>query len=51
MTVAVRITRIDQSRNDISLPAYATAHSAGMDIRAAVDDDISAIAVACNRQA
>lgn len=37
MTVAVRITRIDPSRNDLSLPTYATAHSAGMDIRAAVD--------------
>lgn len=37
MTVSVRITRIDPSRTDIPLPAYATEHSAGMDIRAAVD--------------
>ena len=37
MTVPVRITRIDPSRTDLPLPAYATEHSAGMDIRAAVD--------------
>jgi dUTP pyrophosphatase len=35
--VPVRITRLDPSRNDIPLPAYATEHAAGMDVRAAVE--------------
>jgi len=35
--VPVRITRLDSSQNDIPLPAYATEHAAGMDVRAAVE--------------
>lgn len=36
--VRVKISRIDDSFADIPLPAYATEHSAGMDIVAAVGD-------------
>ncbi len=35
--LTIRITRIDKSRSDLPLPAYATEHSAGMDLYAAVD--------------
>ncbi len=35
----VAITRVDGSAHDIPLPAYATEHSAGMDICAAVEAD------------
>jgi dUTP pyrophosphatase len=39
-TVAVHITRIDSSTEDIHLPAYATEGSAGMDVRAAVAGEV-----------
>jgi dUTP pyrophosphatase len=38
-TLQARILRIDPSRTDIPLPAYATEGSAGMDICAAVEKD------------
>jgi len=38
-TIKVQITRIDESVRDIPLPSYATEHSAGMDICAAVDGE------------
>jgi dUTP pyrophosphatase len=38
--LAVKILRIDTLRNDIPLPAYATEGSAGMDLCAAVDEDL-----------
>jgi dUTP pyrophosphatase len=38
--VTVQITRIAGSANDIPLPTYATEGSAGMDICAAVEDDV-----------
>jgi len=37
MTLPVQITRLSPSTSDIPLPAYATEHSAGMDVRAAAD--------------
>lgn len=37
--IDVRITRVGH-RNDIDLPAYATEHAAGMDVCAAVEDDV-----------
>jgi len=36
--VSVRISRVDPLRSDLPLPSYATEHSAGMDVRAAVDE-------------
>jgi dUTP pyrophosphatase len=39
--LSVQITRIDPSRTDIPLPAYATPGSAGMDLCAAVENDLS----------
>lgn len=36
-TVTVNITRVPGSPADVPLPAYATEHSAGMDLRAAVE--------------
>ncbi len=39
-TLTVRITRIDNSTNDIPLPHYATQGAAGMDIYAAVENEI-----------
>jgi len=39
-SVKVKITRIDNSVHDIPLPIYATEHSAGMDICAAVDGEV-----------
>lgn len=36
----VRITRLDPTRMDIPLPTYATEHSAGMDICAAVEGEV-----------
>lgn len=38
-TIKVQITRIDPSAADIPLPRYATDHSAGMDICAAVEGE------------
>jgi dUTP pyrophosphatase len=38
--IPIHITRIDDSVQDIPLPHYATDHSAGMDICAAVDGTI-----------
>ncbi len=35
--LTIHITRIDKSRPDLPLPAYATEHSAGMDLYASVD--------------
>jgi dUTP pyrophosphatase len=37
--VAVQIIRVDET-SDLPLPAYATEHSAGMDLCAAVNDDV-----------
>ncbi|MBI4535333.1 MAG: dUTP diphosphatase [Ignavibacteriae bacterium] len=37
--IRIQITRVDGSGDDIPLPAYATIHSAGMDIRAAVEGE------------
>lgn len=36
----VQITRIDESSHDLPFPAYATDHSAGMDICAAVQPEV-----------
>ncbi|PIQ10045.1 MAG: dUTP diphosphatase [Ignavibacteriales bacterium CG18_big_fil_WC_8_21_14_2_50_31_20] len=38
--VKLKIKRISDKYNDISLPNYATKGSAGMDIRAAIDDKL-----------
>ena len=38
--VHVQINRIDESSDDLPLPAYATEHSAGMDLRAAVRQEM-----------
>jgi len=38
--ISVRISRVDPSQSDLPLPAYATEHSAGMDVRAAVDEAV-----------
>jgi dUTP pyrophosphatase len=38
--IQIKITRIDQTKADIPLPAYATEGSAGMDICAAVDNNV-----------
>ena len=38
--IQLKIKRISEKFNDISLPNYATKGSAGMDIRAAVDDEL-----------
>jgi dUTP pyrophosphatase len=40
MTLPVQITRLSQSTSDVPLPVYATEHSAGMDICAAVAEDV-----------
>lgn len=37
--IAVGITRINRSTQDVPLPVYATSHSAGMDLCASVDND------------
>jgi len=39
--VKIRISRIGTHGNDIPLPSYSTAGSSGMDIRAAVEEDIA----------
>jgi dUTP pyrophosphatase len=39
-TIKIRIAPVNQNTNDIPLPAYATDGSSGMDIRAAVDDEV-----------
>lgn len=38
-TVQVLLMRLDPSSEDLPLPSYATEHSAGMDLRAAVDEE------------
>lgn len=38
--VLVRITRVDPTREDVPLPSYATEHAAGMDVCAAVEDEL-----------
>lgn len=38
--IKLNIKRISDKYNDVSLPYYATEGSAGMDIRAAIDDEI-----------
>ena len=38
--VNMKIKRISEKYNDIPLPHYATEGSAGMDVRAAIDEDI-----------
>ncbi|NMB81946.1 MAG: dUTP diphosphatase [Ignavibacteria bacterium] len=38
--IKVKIHRIENKFNDIPIPAYATEGSSGLDIRAAVDDDM-----------
>lgn len=38
--IQLKIKRISEKFNDISLPNYATKGSAGMDIRAAIDDEL-----------
>jgi dUTP pyrophosphatase len=38
--ITVKIKRLNQSFDDIEFPAYSTHGSAGMDIRAAVEDEI-----------
>jgi dUTP pyrophosphatase len=38
--ITVKIKRIENNFNDIPLPGYATEGSAGMDIRAAVEDSL-----------
>jgi dUTP pyrophosphatase len=37
--ITIRISRVNEAAHDIPLPKYATEHSAGMDICAAVDGD------------
>jgi dUTP pyrophosphatase len=39
--VAVQITRITEAARDLPLPSYATQHSAGMDLRAAVESELT----------
>lgn len=38
--VHIHIARVGESAKDLPLPRYTTAHSAGMDISAAVDQDV-----------
>src|SRR3989339_401606 len=38
--ISIKIKRIDPKYNDIPLPSYATEGSAGMDIRAAVENEL-----------
>lgn len=38
--VSIRIARVRAGFDDLPLPAYETAGAAGMDLRAAVDDDV-----------
>ena len=40
-TVRVEITRITEGTHDIPLPRYATEHAAGMDLCAAVEEDLT----------
>jgi len=39
-SVSVEIIRVNETSGDIPLPKYATSHSAGMDIYAAVNDEL-----------
>jgi len=38
-TVQVLLMRVDPSADDLPLPSYATEHSAGMDLRASVEEE------------
>ncbi len=38
--IEIKIKRLDKNFSDIPLPSYSTKGSAGMDIRAAVDDEV-----------
>ncbi len=38
--ISIKIKRITEKFNDIPLPSYATAGSSGMDVRAAVDEEL-----------
>ncbi len=40
-SLKIRITRISESTHDVPLPSYATEGSAGMDIYAAVEDEMT----------
>jgi dUTP pyrophosphatase len=40
MNIPIKIKRISEKYNNIQLPAYSTPGSAGMDIRAAIDETI-----------
>lgn len=40
MQLKVQITRVDGTAHDLPIPRYATEHSAGMDICAAVEGDV-----------
>lgn len=39
-TIEIKIKRISEDFNDIQLPAYATEGSSGMDLRAAVENEV-----------
>lgn len=39
-SLVVRITRCEGTPDDVPLPSYATDHAAGMDIHAAVEEDL-----------
>lgn len=41
MPLKIKITRLDEKYSDIALPEYSTSGSAGMDIRAALDEPMS----------
>jgi len=38
--IIVKFKRLDKQFNDIPVPSYSTEHSAGMDIRAALEDEM-----------
>ncbi len=40
LQLKVQITRVDNTAHDLPIPRYATEHSAGMDICAAVEGDV-----------
>ncbi len=40
LQLKVQITRVDNAAHDLPIPRYATEHSAGMDICAAVEGDV-----------
>jgi len=39
--ITVAVKRLDNAKDDIQLPSYETSLSAGMDLRAAIDQDIT----------